>query len=238
MVWILFLILIVGIICLVKKQWNVKWQSIFVVSGFLMSCVACVVTYLRIEVYTTNDTFIGVLASFIGVCTTIIVGLQIYNSIDTRNKIQSIENECQIKFASLESMHKQLEIELKKSRQEREKSKVEIKRSICRAKAISLTEIQPFTAFISFVQSLHCSLELDDANLISLAIKDLQALNGRIEKKISDSAIMDISHSEKIKEIKLDNFNQYHSFPLITSAIAEILHKNNKLIEDYKERLP
>ena len=49
-----------------------------------------IISRLRGEIYTTNDTFVGVIAGFIGACATILVGTQIYNSIDTRNTINKL----------------------------------------------------------------------------------------------------------------------------------------------------
>lgn len=239
MEWILLFILVVLFAThKIKKYYGIQWQSFFVVYGFILSFIACLVTYLRIEIYTTNDTFVGVLASFIGVCVTLIVGLQIYNSIDTRNKIKSLNDEYKSKFASLEEIQKQISSELEQSREERKRCEIEMKRSICRVKSISLSEIQPFTAFISMVQSLHHSLELADADLIALSIKDLQALNGIIEKRIYSNVTIDITHCEKVKEIKTEDFQKYKLFPLIISSVNEILQGINKSINTYKSSLP
>ena len=44
-----------------------------------LSIIACIITWLRINVTITNDTFVGIMAGFMGACATIIVGAQIYN---------------------------------------------------------------------------------------------------------------------------------------------------------------
>lgn len=65
-----------------KKQNIVSWIALS------LSIMACIVTWLRINVTITNDTFVGIMAGFMGACATIIVGAQIYNSIETSKKIK------------------------------------------------------------------------------------------------------------------------------------------------------
>lgn len=239
LVWIALLFIILAIIIyLIAKKWKIPWQSILAVCAFFFSCLSCIITYLRIEIYATNDTFISIIATFIGICTTIIVGLQIYNSIDTKKEIRTVREDYKGKIVSLENTQKKMEAELIKSKEERIKGEIEFKRSICRARGISLSEMQPFTAFIYFIQSLHHSLESNDANLIVLAIKDLQALIGRIEKKVVSNNSIDISHYDKIKNISVNSFRKYHSYPLITSELTQILCEINHIIDEYRKKLP
>lgn len=64
-----------------KRQNIISWIAL------VLSIIACIVTWVRIDVYFTNDTFVGIMAGFMGICATILLGAQIYNSIDTRNSI-------------------------------------------------------------------------------------------------------------------------------------------------------
>lgn len=55
--------------------------------AIILSVIAMIITWLRVEVTIENDTFVGLMAGFMGACATILVGAQIYNSIDTKNSI-------------------------------------------------------------------------------------------------------------------------------------------------------
>ena len=58
--------------------------------AIILSVIAMIITWLRVEVTIENDTFVGLMAGFMGACATILVGAQIYNSIDTKNSINKI----------------------------------------------------------------------------------------------------------------------------------------------------
>ena len=58
--------------------------------AIILSVIAMIITWLRVEVTIENDTFVGLMAGFMGACATILVGAQIYNSIDTKNSINNI----------------------------------------------------------------------------------------------------------------------------------------------------
>ena len=66
-----------------------NWVSLL---ALLISFIALIITFLRIEVTISNDTFIGIIASFIGASTTLVVGAQIYNSIETRKMKDDMQN--------------------------------------------------------------------------------------------------------------------------------------------------
>ena len=66
-----------------------NWVSLL---ALLISVIALIITFLRIDVTISNDTFIGIIASFIGASTTLVVGAQIYNSIETRKMKDDMQN--------------------------------------------------------------------------------------------------------------------------------------------------
>lgn len=76
-----------------------NWISLLALT---LSIIACIITWLRVEIYTTNDTFVGIMAGFIGACATILIGIQIYNSIDTRNSINKLNDSFNIKIKELD----------------------------------------------------------------------------------------------------------------------------------------
>lgn len=79
--------------------------------ALVLSIIACIITWVRVDVYFTNDTFVGIMAGFMGACATIVVGAQIYNSIETSRKIKE-----------LESLQTQINSDIKYLKEEREKS--------------------------------------------------------------------------------------------------------------------
>lgn len=55
------------------------------------SIAAGIITFLDLDkAQITDDSFIGIMAGFVGACATILVGVQIYNSIETRNSINKL----------------------------------------------------------------------------------------------------------------------------------------------------
>lgn len=48
-----------------------SWVSLL---ALVFSIIALIITFLRVDVTISNDTFIGIIASFIGACTTLVVG--------------------------------------------------------------------------------------------------------------------------------------------------------------------
>lgn len=68
-----------------------KWLKKIQWISLPLSIAAFVISWLRIDVYMTNDTFVGIMAGFMGACATIVVGAQIYNSIETSKKIKELE---------------------------------------------------------------------------------------------------------------------------------------------------
>lgn len=73
-----------------KKNW-ISWLAL------ALSIVACIITWLRVDVYINNDTFVGVMAGFMGACATIIVGFQIFNSIETKRDINELKESYKIR---------------------------------------------------------------------------------------------------------------------------------------------
>lgn len=65
----------------------------FIILSLLLSIISLVISFLRIDIYITNDTYISLVFTLIGVCVTIMVGYQIYNTIDSRKSIEAYKEE-------------------------------------------------------------------------------------------------------------------------------------------------
>lgn len=57
----------------------------------LVSILAILIHFVDVNTI-SNDSYIGVVASLMGMCATFIVGFQIYNSIEYKSEIQSLQN--------------------------------------------------------------------------------------------------------------------------------------------------
>lgn len=69
-----------------KKQNIISWIAL------TLSIIACIITLIRVDVTVANDSFISMIAGFMGVCATLLVGSQIYNSIETSRRIKELDD--------------------------------------------------------------------------------------------------------------------------------------------------
>lgn len=76
---------------------NIKFKIIIIIT-FILSIIALLSSVLRIIDTTdiTGQTYIGILATFIGIAVTIIVGAQIFNSIESKRVIDSYEKKVKL----------------------------------------------------------------------------------------------------------------------------------------------
>lgn len=199
-----------------KKNW-ISWLAL------ALSIAACIITWLRVEVYTTNDTFVGVMAGFMGACATIIVGFQIFNSIETKRDINELKESYKIKISDIEKVQKELENQIKDSKIK----ELTIESFAYQAYAITIYQEQPFTAYSVFYTALKLVLESNKNGYISTAINNHTALSNRIPqieyKKINKIGIDDV------KTINLEELKIYQSYDLVKIEIIE----NHKKIIDY-----
>lgn len=57
--------------------------------ALISAVIALIITFLRIDVTMSHDAFVGIMASFVGAAT-IIVGAQIYNSIEAKRLMNDV----------------------------------------------------------------------------------------------------------------------------------------------------
>lgn len=214
-----------------------KWNNWFSGIALVLSTIACFLTWLRVDVYVTNDTFVGIMAGFMGACATLIIGVQIYNSIDTRNTINELNNSFEKKIKELEQsidtqlrdsrvLQNELNYELTNTNKELESAKKERKKNelildagIARCHGLSLHLIQPFTAFMSFKVALDLALEANDAGLINSCFDDL---NTQTNKLFNELPSCDFSAMNLAKETDFNKFKKYPLYPLIQNQCERI----------------
>lgn len=193
------------------------WISVF---ALILSIIACIITWLRIEVYTTNDTFVGLMAGFMGAIATILVGVQIYNSIEYRNKLQEIER-----------TQMQLSQELNKAVAERTKSELLMNGQIERAKGLSLSSLQPFSAYKSFHKELVHFLEANSIEKVNIAINDLKVQKNKITNKEKHTSFKDM---DEVANFSYELLKKYELSPLIKDKYDSIQKEITELIDTLK----
>lgn len=158
-----------------------------------LSIIACIITFLDLDkAQITDDSFIGVMSGFIGACATILVGAQIFNSIETRNSINKLNESFANKITEINSNHRkhirelkvlnnqlkydisELNKKIEQAKEERTSNENKIQSYIYRVKGMTLEKQQPFTAILAFYRGLKCSLESNDITTINNALQDLQ----------------------------------------------------------------
>lgn len=194
------------------------------------------------------------MAGFMGACATILVGVQIYNSIDTRNSINKLNESFEEKIKRLDiEYHQRLgDIQILKNKLQKENSELTqrleqakeerisnenmMQSYIHRVKGITLEKSQPFTAIIVFYQGLDCALKSQNIKAIHKALEDLETCVERIKKR----EIIDTVHSDKLDIIKPSNLSQYDIYPLIkekyTTLYNDIIIIKTKALQKKKEQ--
>lgn len=91
-----------------KENIKLNWSFWLSLLAFVISLVALCVFICKVEPYSvvTIDTYIGVIAGFIGIAVTLLVGYQIYNAVDLRQRIRAVERLRE----SLENQQQQFEV--------------------------------------------------------------------------------------------------------------------------------
>lgn len=198
---------------------KIKWQNILSVVSIVLSSVACIVTWLRVDVHIENDTFVGLMSGLMGVCATILVGAQIYNSIETKDKIKNIE-----------TLQSNLARQINETKEFQAKEIKIMGYHISRAQGLSLHAIQPFTAYMAFFDSLERALKMNDSAYIETSLNDL---NG-IAFILRDNDKVNGKDSDKIQDLSADNLNKYESFALIKNRYIDIYSYTMKYISEHK----
>ena len=140
-----------------KKQNIVSWIAL------ALSIIACIVTWVRVDVYFTNDTFVGIMAGFMGACATILVGVQIYNSIETSRKIKNIDN-LQTKIGK--------DIDFLKNEKERIEHYINYRTLI--SLGVATIKERPIFALKKYLSALKEALYLNDAQCINRVLLNIE----------------------------------------------------------------
>lgn len=164
-----------------------NWVSLL---ALLISFIALIITFLRIDVTISNDTFIGIISSLIGACATIIVGVQIYNSVETKNvkeNLRKMEEKMKEKMIVIDCAVNYIQ------------------------GLVNITE-RPLSAYRDFISALDSAYDSNNHNVIedcynnlNVIIQKIQANKGsneNIEQKNIQiqNAIDSLKHNKKYNE--------------------------------------
>lgn len=183
-------------------------------ASFVLSLLAIVFSVANFNFSPSTDTFVGIMAGLIGVCATIMVGFQIFNSIDTRNKLQEIAN-----------LQDKLNNELIKTKKENEITVIRNRIGQNRAYGLSLHIIQPFHAYISFFKTLSDALLINDIEEINSAIHDLEVLIAKLIKRPAKNIKFTDKEINYVIQCNFESISNHPSAMLIEKQYKDIFLK-------------
>jgi len=183
-----------------------------------LSIIACIITWVRIDVYFTNDTFVGIMAGFMGACATILVGVQIYNSIETSRKIKDIDN-LQTKIEK--------DIDFLKNEKEILEHYTNYKTLI--SLGVATSKERPIFALKKYLNALKEALYLNDAQCINRVLLNIENFCKRA-KEINPFTIN--KDSFDVNSYPPEKLQKFQSYPLIENRYKKCY---NIIIELQKE---
>lgn len=149
-----------------KKQNIISWIAL------ALSIIACIITLIRVDVTVANDSFISMIAGFMGVCATLLVGSQIYNSIDISRRIKEIDNKL-----------KETERAIQLLKEERDISEHYTKYNVHLVTGMSMSHHSPVYAFMQLFNALSEALYLKDAKAINKTFIELECLYDKMIRR-------------------------------------------------------
>mgnify|MGYP000900092666 CR=1 FL=1 len=196
---IVTLILIILIACSIylHKKKNIASNVILSIWSISLSAIAIIVTMIRVDVYFTNDSFVGIMAGFMGACATIIVGAQIYNSIDTSKKIKELER-----------LQEQVTKDIEFLKKEREKGDHFTKYGVCISLGRSTIDNNVFFSYDSYFDALTEALILNNTYYINTVISDIEAICTALPK-IQNLKPAKIFNPQRYKSEELEKYPSY-----------------------------
>lgn len=221
--------------------------------AIILSVIAMIITWLRVEVTIENDTFVGLMAGFMGACATILVGVQIYNSIDTRNKIETINKTFDEKIDKLNSNYdlrirdinvlnnnlsyelETLKKELQQAKVERETNEKKMEISVVQTRALAFVSTQPLSSFANFYKCLCFYLEKNDAEKTRSILKNMASLVNIIDNNYKKGIKLNIKLENHIRRLNYESIKKYPIAELIKEKYIDIHNKLIDIIQKQKE---
>lgn len=194
-------------------------------AAFVLSLLAILFSVANFNFSPSTDAFVGIMAGLIGVCATIMVGFQIFNSIDTKNKLEE--------FNKAQSFLKE---ELIQAKKERIRDEHIMKYGVNTAFGLSLYKEQPFTAFLVFCIALKEALEANDAVSVKKGVSNLSVCIKRLKKSITDKSEISFTDINKIEETRAEDLKKYDLYLLIEKEYETIYNEMLQLVTGLKKK--
>lgn len=198
-----------------------KWLKKIQWISLPLSIAAFVISWLRIDVYMTNDTFVGIMAGFMGACATILVGVQIYNSIETSRKIKDIDN-LQTKITK--------DIDFLKDEKERLEHYTNYQTFI--SLGVATSKERPIFALKKYLNALNEALYLNDARCINRALSNIEI----VCKRIQNNNPFTHNNTFDITLYTPEKLQKFQSYPLIEKRYKTCYNIIIKLQKECQEK--
>lgn len=200
------------------KKKKIALNAILSIWSICLSAFAFIGAFLRVDVYFTNDSFVGIMAGFMGACATILVGVQIYNSIETSRKIKD-----------LETLQNKINSDIEFLKKERERGDHFTKYGLSHSLAISCTDSgNKYFAYDSYFSALEEALILDEPEYIYKVINNIKVLC----KKLQSNPEKHVAKVFNIQEYDPKNLEEYKSYILIKNSYQDCY---NIISEEYRK---
>ncbi|MDM8232284.1 hypothetical protein QUW56_02580 [Phocaeicola barnesiae] len=149
-----------------KKQNIISWIAL------TLSIIACIITLIRVDVTVANDSFISMIAGFMGVCATLLVGSQIYNSIETSRRIKELDDKLQ-----------QTQSALLEARKDNDRFEHYTRYRLYLQVGMSMGHTEPVFAFTELFYALREALRINDSLYTKRVLNEIDTICKRIIKK-------------------------------------------------------
>lgn len=221
----------------------------FIISIIIIMIALILAVWIKADLTTISESFISMVIGLMGICATIIVGFQIFNSIDMNQRMKEQNSLYSKRFDELTARQRELESLISQTKQEltiaksnNEKEFSSLQSYVRIAQAIAISERQPFSAFYSWYNAMRYAIKADNSNTINLIIDNLEILYRYIktfdQQKLNDYINHDNPKNvEDIKRINIANLptsddykNIQDKFEYIVSEIIQLVKKNHNTL--------
>lgn len=238
------------IVPIYNRRWSMLAFSLSIIA-VVISCGVGITLYLATQDKGTisNDAFVGAIGGLMGICATVIVGFQIYNSIDINQKIKEQSslynqkiNELETKQTYLDNLISQSKRELESTKEDSKKELLSLQSHVRIVQAIAVSEKQPFAAFYSWYYAMKYAVDANDSKTIHLIMENLENLYRDI-RAFDQQELYDYIHDENqdnIENIKMLNIQKMSmpdeykeiqdKFEYFVSDIIQLVKKNHNTL--------
>lgn len=181
---------------------STKTRNIIIVTTCISTAIICIALTFwgnyKNDGVLSPDAFYGVLATFIGICATIIVGFQIASFV----KLHETEKQIQI----VQSERNKMKYEKEQFQKEIKSIKKELGNAFV---AIAKSSTDNFVQILAYIIAISCSeIDIESSNAILLRYKNLHNILNRCDLHQKQNAS---EYVYKLKELDIPNNIEHHA---------------------------